>query len=99
MNVRINEVSINQDAQSFDPQDAIGLGNAVRAVVIRNAFDSTQYMLIGWNQPANSGNRIPPGTSIVYEIVGADLDGNTLYVNFEGTSGGKGLVTIYSENC
>lgn len=99
MNVRINEVSINQDAQSFDPQDAIGLGNSVRSVVIRNAFNSTQNLKIGWNQPANSGNLIPPGSSVTYEIDGADLDGNKLYLDFEGSSGGKALVSIFSEKC
>jgi len=99
MNVRINEVSINQDSASYDPQDAIGLGDAVRAVVIRNGFNSTQNLKIGWNQPANSGNLIPPGSSVTYEIDDANLDGNKLYLGFEGASGGKALVSILSENC
>ena len=102
MNVRINEVALNQDAAGFDPTDAIGLGDKVRAVVIRNAFDSTQNVFIGWNQPANTGNMIPPGSSVPYEIVGTTLDGNKLYIDFNGSSGGKALVTIYSEadeNC
>ena|SRR5688572_14829880 len=98
MNVHINEVSINQDAAGFNAQDAIGLGEKVRAVVIRNAFNSTQNLMIGWNQQANAGNTIPPGSSVPYEIVGTTLDGNNLYIGFEGSSGGKALVTIYSES-
>lgn len=99
MNVHINEVAINQDAESFDPQDAIGLGEKVRAVVIRNAFNSTQNMRIGWNQPASTGNLLPPGSSVNYEIVGATIDGNNLYIDFDGSAGGKALVSIFSEDC
>lgn len=95
--VRINEVAINQDATGYDSSDAIGLGDSIVAVVVRNAFNSTQNMNIGWNQPANTGNQIPPGSSIVYERVGSKLDGNKLYISFEGSSGGKALVTIYTE--
>lgn len=97
--VHINEVSINQDAQGYSESDAIGLGDDVVSVVIRNAFDSTQWLKIGWNQSANQGNMIPPGSSQVYEVSGFDLKGNNLYIGFQGSSGGKGLVTIFSKDC
>ncbi|WKZ60796.1 MAG: hypothetical protein QY309_04780 [Cyclobacteriaceae bacterium] len=93
--LRINEIAVNQATHS--PQDAIGLDEDVVAVVIRNAFDSTQYMMVGWNQPANMGNYIPPATSLQYGFEGFDIAGNKLYIKWDGTSGGKALITVYSK--
>lgn len=96
--VHINEVAINQGQQT--PQDALALGDSVISVTIRNSFDSTQNMQIGWNSGSpNSGNTLQPGSSITYEQDGFDLVTNKLYIGWEGSSGGKGLVTIMNEVC
>ena len=96
--VRINEVALNQE--NHNAQDAVSIGDSPVSVTIRNAFDSTQNMYVGWNQQANPGNLLPPGTSVVYEMVGYDLAKNKLYINWgTGSSGGKGTITIMTEIC
>lgn len=96
--VRINEIALDQS--NHTPSDAVGIGNeGVTSVTIRNPFDSTQNLYIGWNQQANTGNALVPGSSVTYEQDGYDLKDNSLYVNWSGSSGGKALISVMTEHC
>ena len=98
--VKINPILVNQDVANFSSDDPVlSCDEATEAVVVTNAFDSTQYLYIGWNSKAGPGFSIPPGTSQVFERVGADLGGNTLYLNFANAAGGKAIVLEYKSNC
>ncbi|HMG94348.1 MAG TPA: hypothetical protein VK589_30015 [Chryseolinea sp.] len=90
---RINEIGINQASHS--PEDAIGIGQNVLKVTIKNAADSGTNAFVGVNDHASNKNLLQPGESVTYHDERVYLDENSYYLAFDpANQGGRVLVSI-----
>lgn len=94
---RITEQLIIQENNK--PDTSVGLGTKITKVYIRCNSDSSNDTYVGWNNNASNANTLQPTESVAYEAQhGNFLDGNDLYISFNGdASGGRALVTVHNQ--